>query len=64
MEIFSRFPILAIVKHKTIEAGPFLPHGHSLNELGKVHELLLHTNYQDSRPCGFRQEDFFHIFPI
>ena len=24
--------------------------------------MMLHTKYQDSRPCGFRQEDFF-IFP-
>ena len=23
---------------------------------------MLHTKYQDSRPCGFRQEDFF-MFP-
>ena len=26
--------------------------------------MMLHTKYQDSRPCGFRQEDFFHVFPI
>ena len=26
--------------------------------------MMLHTKYQSSRPCGFRQEDFFHIFPI
>ena len=24
---------------------------------------MLHTKYQDSRPYGFRQEDFFYIFP-
>ena len=24
---------------------------------------MLHTKYQSSRPYGFRQEDFFHIFP-
>ena len=26
--------------------------------------MLLHTKYQDNWPCGFRQEDFFHVFPI
>ena len=25
---------------------------------------MLHTNYQGSRPCGFRQEDFFMFLPI
>ena len=25
---------------------------------------MLHTKYQGSRPFGFRQEDFFHVFPI
>ena len=25
---------------------------------------MLRTKYQGSRPCGFRQEDFFHVFPI
>ena len=26
--------------------------------------MLLHTKYIGFRPCGFREEDFFHIFPI
>ena len=26
--------------------------------------MMLHTKYQDSRPCGFRQEDFFMVLPI
>ena len=25
---------------------------------------MLHTKYQGSRPCGFRQEDFFMFLPI
>ena len=25
--------------------------------------MMLHTKYQGSRPCGFRQEDFFHVAP-
>ena len=30
--------------------------------LVEVHKMMLHTKYQDSRPCGFRQGDFFHVF--
>ena len=26
--------------------------------------MMLHTKYQDPRPCGFRIEDFFHVFTI
>ena len=26
--------------------------------------MILHTKYQGSRPCGFRQEDFFMVLPI
>ena len=26
--------------------------------------MALHTRYQGSTPCGFRQEDFFMFFPI
>ena len=26
--------------------------------------MMLHITYQGSRPSGFRQEDFFHIFSI
>ena len=26
--------------------------------------MMLHTKYQSSRPCGFRQEDFFMFVPI
>ena len=25
--------------------------------------MMLHTKYQGSRPCGFRQEDFFYVSP-
>ena len=25
---------------------------------------LLHTKYTGFRPCGFREEDFFHIFSL
>ena len=26
--------------------------------------MMLHTKYQGSMPCGFRQEDFFMFLPI
>ena len=25
--------------------------------------MMIHIIYEGSRPCGFRQEDFFHVFP-
>ena len=25
--------------------------------------MMVHTKYQGPRPCGFRQEDFFHVSP-
>ena len=47
-------------------AGPFWTQGASLNKFGRVevNKTMLHTIYQGSRPCGFRQEEFFHVFPI
>ena len=27
------------------------------------HYTLLHTKYESSWPCGFREEDFFMFFP-
>ena len=26
--------------------------------------MMLHIKYQGSRPCGFRQEDFFMFLPL
>ena len=26
--------------------------------------MILQTKYQGSRPCGFRQDDFFMLLPI
>ena len=28
------------------------------------HYTLLHTKYESSVPCGFKEEDFFYVFPI
>ena len=42
--------------------GHFWPQGYILNKLGRS-PLMLHTTYQGSRTYGFRQEDFFNVFP-
>ena len=28
------------------------------------HYTMLHTKFESSGPCGFREEDFFYAFPI
>ena len=28
------------------------------------HYTSLHTKYESSWPCGFREEDFFYVFPM
>ena len=38
--------------------GHFWPQGRNLNKFGRVPQGDLHIKYQDSRPCGIRQEDF------
>ena len=57
----SCFPYLSLCKTFDPGAGP---QGHNLNKLGRGHKVMPHTKYQVSRPCGFRQEDFFMFFPI
>ena len=59
-DFFMFLPIKAYVKHVTPDAGPFLAPG----LLVEVHFMILHTKTQGSRPCGFRQEDFFMLHPI
>ena len=59
------FPIYAYVKHVTLGAGPFLAPGYIiLKNLVKVHQVMLHTKCQGSRPCGFTLEDYFMVLPI
>ena len=41
----------------------FQPRGLILTNLVVVYQIMLHTKYQCSRPCGFRQEDFFMFLP-
>ena len=40
----------------------FRTHEHNLSNLVEVYFVMLHTKYQGSMPCGFRQEDVF-TFP-
>ena len=35
----------------------FVPRDIILTYLVEVHKMMLHTKYQDSMPCGFKQED-------
>ena len=54
------FSLYKPVKHVTPWGGPiFGPRGIIKTSSVEVHMMMLHTKYQDSRPCGFRQEDFF-----
>ena len=32
--------------------------------LVEVYQMMLRNKYQGSRPCGFRQEDFFMFLPL
>ena len=55
-KIFSRFPY---IKHVTPETGSILAPGANIQKkFVEVLSTMLHTKYQGSRPCGFRQEDF------
>ena len=42
----------------------FGPRGLIRTNFIEVHQMMLHTKYQGSRPCGFRQEDFFMFPPL
>ena len=59
-KIFSCFPISAYVKHMTQFWGRaiFGPRGIICTNLVEVHSVMLHTKYQSSRACGFREESF------
>ena len=78
-DFFMVFSIQAYVKHVNPGASQFWPQGYNLNKLGRGslddattrHRALIFGTiyliwykYQGSMPCGFRQEDFFMVFPI
>ena len=41
-----------------------VPRGIIGTNLREVQFVMLHTKYQGSRRYGFRQEDFFMVFPV
>ena len=58
--IFPRFPYISLCKtfypwSRAISG----PRGIILTNFVEDHLVMLHIKYQRSRPCGFRQEDFF-----
>ena len=65
-EIFSCFPYNKSLCNTCDPGGRaiFGPRDIICTNLVRVHYVMLHTKYQGCRPCGFRQEDFFMVFPI
>ena len=60
-KIFKDFPM------KNLYApgcGHFWPGGHNLNKLSRGPYVILHTKYQSSWLCGFRDEDFLRFSDI
>ena len=64
-EDFFMFSISLCKTCGPLEQDHFRPQDHNLNKLGRgpLVLVMLHTKYQSSMPCGFRQEDFY-VFPI
>ena len=63
--LFMFFPYKPMRKTCDPRGGAiFDPRGIILTNLVKVYQMMLHTKYQGSKPCGFRQDVFFHVFPI
>ena len=58
-DFFHVFPYKSLCKICNPWAGAiFGPRGIIRTNLVEVHQVMLHTEYLDSRPYGFRQEDF------
>ena len=54
---FQCFSYISLCKTCDPRGGPiFGPRGIIWTNLVEVHSMMLHTKYQGSRPCGFRQE--------
>ena len=61
-EDFSCLPYISLCK--TFDPrGEKWPQGYNLNKLGKgpLGDATVHTKHQGSRPCSYRQEDFYTI---
>ena len=62
--LFHGSPYISICKKRDPWGTNFGPGGIILTNLVEVYQVMLHSKYRGSRPHGFRQEDFFHVFPI
>ena len=61
---FNVFPIVCLWELMTPGMGPFYyPRGMVGRIYKEDHYTLLHTKYESSGPCGFREEDFY-VFPM
>ena len=56
--IFFIFSFLAYVKHVTPGADHFCLRDIMSTNVVEVYKVTVHTNYQDSWPCCFRQKTF------
>ena len=64
-DFFNVFLCISLCKTCDPRDGAiFGPRDIILTNLQNVHQVMLYTKYQGSRPCGFRQEDFFMVLPI
>ena len=64
-KIFYVSPYISLSKARDPCGVAFFgPRGLIRTNLIEVHQMMLHTKYQGSRPCGFRQEDFFMFPPL
>ena len=64
-EDFLMFCLINIGQCKTHDpwVGLFGPRDIISTNLVEVYLVMLHMKYQGSRTYGFRQEDFFHVYP-
>ena len=48
-----------------LQAGPYLAQGPSIEKkkLEEVYQVMLHTKYQSSRSCDYRQKEFKTLIP-
>ena len=64
-KIFLCFPIVSLWELMTPGGGAIYdPRGMIGRIYKKDHYTLLHTQYEGSGSCGFREEDFFMFCPI
>ena len=66
-KIFSCFHYIFLCKTYDPRAEPFLAPGalHVFEKLGRdTLGGVTYKIYLGSRHCGFRQEEFFHVFPL